>query len=132
MDHYEDFEDDSPYPEVRCSVSNTDDPDMPASTLRAWTIGLLLAVVIPGVNQFYFFRYPAVQVGGLFALLIAFPLGRAWEAVMPYWRIGGIDINPGPFTMKEYDHVNCIVGSSGTDAALQARPHHGYGVNWQR
>ena len=45
------------------AVANTDDPDMPAGTLRAWMLGLLWAIVIPGVNQFYFFRFPNITVG---------------------------------------------------------------------
>lgn len=36
-------EEDSPYPEVRASVSNIDDPDMPALTIRMWFIGLFLS-----------------------------------------------------------------------------------------
>lgn len=35
---------------------------MPASTLRAWFIGIVWAVVIPGVNQFFYFRYPTVTI----------------------------------------------------------------------
>ena len=31
--------DNSPYPEVRASVSNIDDPEMPALTFRVWFIG---------------------------------------------------------------------------------------------
>ena len=34
-------EDDSPYPEVRSAVANTDDPDMPTSTIRSWVLGEL-------------------------------------------------------------------------------------------
>jgi hypothetical protein len=52
----------SPYPEVRCAVANTDDPTMPVSTFRAWVLGLFLAIVVPGANQFFFFRYPAVNI----------------------------------------------------------------------
>ena len=37
-------EEDSPYPEVRASVSNIDDPDMPAMTIRMWFVGLLLCM----------------------------------------------------------------------------------------
>jgi hypothetical protein len=40
-------EDDSPYPEVRSAVANTDDPDLPVSTIRAWVLGLIFAIVIP-------------------------------------------------------------------------------------
>jgi len=41
------LEDDSPYPEVRSAVANTDDPDIPCSTFRAWTLGLIWAILIP-------------------------------------------------------------------------------------
>lgn len=58
-------EDDSPYPEVRAAVANTDDPDMPANTIRAWTLGIISAIIIPGVNQFMYFRYPTVAVGSV-------------------------------------------------------------------
>ena len=57
------LEDESPYPEVRCAVANTDDPTMPSSTLRAWVIGLFWVVLLAGVNQFYYLRYPSVNVG---------------------------------------------------------------------
>jgi hypothetical protein len=40
-----DEEDDSPFPEVRASVSNIDDPEMPAMTLRMWVIGLTLCSI---------------------------------------------------------------------------------------
>jgi hypothetical protein len=56
------LEDESPYPEVRSAVANTDDPYMPSSTLRAWVVGLIWAIVIPGVNQFFFFRYPSITI----------------------------------------------------------------------
>lgn len=46
-----DYEDDSPYPEVRSAVANTDDVNMPVGTIRAWVIGLMWAVLIPGLNQ---------------------------------------------------------------------------------
>ena len=57
------LEDESPYPEVRAAVASTDDPTMPSSTFRAWVIGLIWAVLIPGVNQLFFFRYPTVLIG---------------------------------------------------------------------
>ena len=56
------LEDESPYPEVRSAVANTDDPTMPSSTLRAWVIGLLWSVLISGVNQFFYLRYPTIAV----------------------------------------------------------------------
>ncbi|KAG6879296.1 hypothetical protein C0992_003781 [Termitomyces sp. T32_za158] len=68
------LEDDSPYPEVRSAVANYDDPDMPASTLRAWILGLFWSIIIPGMNQFFYLRYPSVAIGGasLPTLIISF------------------------------------------------------------
>jgi hypothetical protein len=44
-------DEDSPYPEVRCAVANFDDTEMPSATIRAWALGLLWSMVLPGVNQ---------------------------------------------------------------------------------
>jgi len=87
---------------VRSAVANTDDPDMPAATLRTWVIGLAWAILIPGLNQFFFFRYPSVTINGIVAQLLSFPVGRAAAAWLPDWKIFGVSINPGPFTVKEH------------------------------
>ena len=65
--------------EVRAAVANTDDPDMPTNTLRVWVIGIIWAIVVPGLNQFFFFRYPSVTITGLVPQLLSFPMGRAWS-----------------------------------------------------
>ncbi len=52
--HIGDVEEDSPYPEVRSAVANTDDPDMPCSTIRVWFLGMIMAIIIPGLNQFLY------------------------------------------------------------------------------
>jgi hypothetical protein len=54
--------DESPYVEVRSAVANTDDPTMPSSTFRAWVVGLIWAIIIPGLNQFLHFRYPSITM----------------------------------------------------------------------
>ncbi|KAF8060810.1 small oligopeptide transporter [Lyophyllum atratum] len=99
------FEDESPYPEVRSAVANTDDPEMPVSTLRAWIIGIAWAIVVPGANQFFFFRFPSITIGGIVAQLLSFPVGRAAAAWLPKWKLFGISLNPGPFTVKEHATV---------------------------
>ncbi|PPQ65048.1 hypothetical protein CVT26_015744 [Gymnopilus dilepis] len=96
------LEDDSPYPEVRSAVANTDDPTIPASSLRTWVLGLLWAIIIPGLNQFFFFRYPSVTVSGFVAQLLIFPMGRLWARVVPNVKVLGVELNPGPFTIKEH------------------------------
>ncbi|KAF7291148.1 OPT oligopeptide transporter [Mycena indigotica] len=104
------LEDDSPYPEVRSAVANTDDPTIPVATLRAWVLGLIWAIIIPGLNQFFFFRYPAVTVTSIVAQLLTFPLGRAWARVLPNISIFGVQLNPGPFTIKEHVIITIMAG----------------------
>ncbi|CAG7853660.1 Glutathione transporter 1 [Serendipita indica DSM 11827] len=109
MDDYAD-EEDSPYEEVRASVSNTDDPDMPVNTLRMWTIGLLLTVLGAGMNTFFIFRNPFRLIVSYAILLIAFPIGRlaAYSLPIRRWKLpkwlGGLyfSLNPGPFNIKEH------------------------------
>ncbi|KAF4622117.1 hypothetical protein D9613_009302 [Agrocybe pediades] len=110
------LEDDSPYPEVRSAVANTDDPDIPASTLRAWVLGIIWAIIIPGLNQFFFFRYPSVTVTGIVAQLLIFPMGRLWARLVPNVKIFGIHLNPGPFTIKEHV-LSTIMASVGATSA---------------
>ncbi|KAJ2933165.1 hypothetical protein H1R20_g3881, partial [Candolleomyces eurysporus] len=107
------LEDDSPYPEVRSAVANTDDPDVPVSTIRSWTLGLIWAIIIAGLNQFFFFRYPSVTITGIVAQLLIFPLGKIWARIVPNVKIFGHELNPGPFSIKEHvlATIMAIVGA---------------------
>ena len=49
--YYYVFDAHSPYAEVRASVPNTDDPNMPVDTFRAWFIGLSLVFIFACLNQ---------------------------------------------------------------------------------
>ncbi|KAF8257803.1 OPT oligopeptide transporter protein-domain-containing protein [Lactarius quietus] len=104
------LEDESPYPEVRSAVANTDDPAMPVSTLRAWLLGIICAVLPAGINQFFFFRYPTVFIDGIIPLLVSFPIGKLWARYVPNVTLFGVELNPGPFTIKE--HVIITIMSS--------------------
>lgn len=97
-----DVSEDSPYPEVRAAVPNTDDPEMLASTLRVWVIGLVWALVCAGLDQYFSFRFPSIGVSSIIPVLLSLPIGRAWAAYLPGWKIFGISLNPGPFTIKEH------------------------------
>ncbi|KAF9046946.1 OPT oligopeptide transporter [Hymenopellis radicata] len=132
-----DFDDESPYPEVRSAVANTDDPDMPASTLRVWVIGLIWAIILPGINQFFLFRYPSVFVGGIVAQLMTFPIGRAVARFTPRWKIFGISLNPSPFTVKEHVLITASVGAESayaTDIIAVQRVYynqrHNFSYQW--
>ncbi|KZT37315.1 small oligopeptide transporter, partial [Sistotremastrum suecicum HHB10207 ss-3] len=104
------LEDESPYPEVRSAVANTDDMDLPSSTLRAWVIGLLLAIFLAGINQVLFFRYPSPSLGNVVAQLISYPLGCGAAVILPRKRILGVRLNPGPFSIKEHVLITVMAG----------------------
>ncbi|GLB37836.1 putative OPT oligopeptide transporter protein [Lyophyllum shimeji] len=76
-------DEDSPFPEVRASVSNIDDPDMPALTIRMWFVGLLLCMISSGLNVFFNFRSPAPTVVPLALLLISYPFGKFLAFTLP-------------------------------------------------
>ena len=101
-------EEDSPYAEVRASVSNTDDLDMPVLTFRMWVIGIFLTIGSAAINTFFNFRNPQIYIISLPVLcvqraslaathpceretltgfssfrLVAYPLGRLAAAVLP-------------------------------------------------
>ncbi|KAI9457240.1 OPT oligopeptide transporter [Lactarius psammicola] len=110
------LEDESPYPEVRSAVANTDDPTMPSSTLRAWVIGIIWAIIIPAINQFFFFRYPSVFISSIIPLLVSFPIGKALARYVPNVTVFGVELNPGPFTIKEHVIIT-IMASVGSGPA---------------
>ncbi|KAF8648518.1 hypothetical protein AX16_006224 [Volvariella volvacea WC 439] len=76
-------DEDSPFPEVRASVSNIDDPDMPAMTIRMWFVGLLLCIISSALNVFFNFRWPAPTVVPLVLLLISYPFGKFLAFTLP-------------------------------------------------
>ncbi|TFY75549.1 hypothetical protein EWM64_g8464 [Hericium alpestre] len=103
-------EEDSPFPEVRASVSNIDDPEMPAMTIRMWVVGLLLCMTGSAMNVFFNFRSPAPSVVPLMLLLVAHPIGKfaAFSLPITVYRLprflGSYEFsfNPGPWNIKEH------------------------------
>ncbi|KAE9387784.1 small oligopeptide transporter [Gymnopus androsaceus JB14] len=96
------LEEDSPYPEVRSAVANFDDPDMPVSTIRAWSLGIIWTIILAGINQLTVYRFPSIYISGLVALLVIFPCGQAWARFCVSISVFGLPLNPGPFTIKEH------------------------------
>lgn len=82
------------------------DEDVPAGTIRAWTIGLFLTTIVSAVNGLFFLRYPIVNIPVYVVQLIAYPLGVGWARVMPNHEMSlmGVkfNLNPGPFNVKEH------------------------------
>lgn len=84
---------------------------MPTSTIRAWTIGLVLTTVVSGCNALFILRYPIISIGPYVVQLIAYPIGVGWAKVMPNREFSFLgmkgNLNPGPFNVKE--HVLIVV-----------------------
>lgn len=71
------LDEDSPYPEVRASVSNLDDPEMPGEfpaenfadrtvfTVRALFLGIFFVLICSVVNTFFFFRFPSPTLNAI-------------------------------------------------------------------
>ncbi|KAG9102178.1 hypothetical protein FS749_013381 [Ceratobasidium sp. UAMH 11750] len=137
MEYDIDFEDDSPYPEVRAAVANTDDPTIPTNTFRMWFLGLIFTVLIAGLNQFFSMRYPSVQITALVAQLVALPAGKLLEKVLPRAHITTFgytwSLNPGPFNIKEHTLITVMAnvvagGAYATDIIATQRVF--YGQRW--
>jgi hypothetical protein len=117
-------EEDSPYAEVRASVSNIDDPEMPTMTFRMWLLGLTLVFIGATANTFFQFRYPAPWLMPSLILLIAYPLGKAFAFFLPTrtWVLprvlGGskFTLNPGPFNVKEHVLIYMMANVAGVPA----------------
>jgi OPT family small oligopeptide transporter len=128
---------DSPYPEVRAAVANTDDPDMVVNTFRVWFIGLVFALIVPAFNTVISMRSPFVVINVLLVQVVTLPIGKLLEWALPKYRLTvfgySMSLNPGPFNIKEHTliaiMVNVVInGTPVTDIAASMRII--YGVEW--
>lgn len=78
-DDDDDPPDNSHYPQVRASVSASDNVAASISTPRMWFLSLLCAFLGSGTNLFFSLRYPSVAVTPVIALVVVHPLGLAWD-----------------------------------------------------
>ncbi|PWN48308.1 OPT oligopeptide transporter, partial [Violaceomyces palustris] len=110
-----DEEEDSPYPEVRASVSNVDDPTMPVMTFRMWFLSLFLTSIVSAANVILNARYPSPQIMPVIIQVISYPMGKGLAKILPIktyhlpWWLGGYSfcLNPGAWNIKEHTLV-CI------------------------
>lgn len=97
---------DSPYPEVRAVVDNTDDVTTPVNTFRVWVLGTIFAILGTGIDQFFSLRYPGISIYSYLVQFLAFPCGLLMAKVLPTARIPlgplSFTLNPGPFNQKEH------------------------------
>ncbi|KAL7621266.1 hypothetical protein AAE478_008583 [Parahypoxylon ruwenzoriense] len=134
------LEENSPYPEVSAVVRNYD-VDLPANTIRAWVIGMVLCTVGSAVNMLFSLKNPSVQVTTYVIQLVAYPIGLVWDLIFPdrQFEIWGAKFNlkPGKFNFKE--HVVIVVMSNAaygggflyaTDVLIAQQVFYGQHFGW--
>lgn len=81
-----------------------DDPTEPILTLRMWVLGIGFCIVASGLNTLYTLRTPSLTISASVVLLLAYPLGKLWERLVPSWKVPlgnwSFNLNPGPFNTK--------------------------------
>ncbi|KAF8649748.1 hypothetical protein AX16_005518 [Volvariella volvacea WC 439] len=134
-----DFDDESPYPEVRAAVSSIDDPTMPVNTFRMWFLGIFFVILVSGMNQVFSMRYPSIFITGIVAQLIALPLGKGLEKILPTTKFNIFgwkwSLNPGPFSIKEHVCItvmaNVVVGGAyATDVMMAQKVFYGEDIGF--
>ncbi|KAH3671463.1 hypothetical protein WICMUC_004595 [Wickerhamomyces mucosus] len=109
----------SPYPEVREVVPNTDDPTININHWRTWFLTTIFVMIFSGVNQFFSLRYPSLTINFLVAQVIAFPVGKLLAATLPdirFKRAPFFNLNPGPYTIKEHGILTICVSLTASNA----------------
>lgn len=74
--------DNSPYAQVRASVSAIDNTTLSINTPRMWFLSLLFAILGSSTNLFFSLRYPSVSITPVIALLLVHPLGLMWDQIL--------------------------------------------------
>lgn len=117
-------EEDSPYPEVRASVSNYDDPDMPCLTFRATFLGVIFTLLGAALNTYFHVRYPSPLITPTLVQIISYPFGVILARILPvrtfktpalFHKLGMAEewsFNPGPFNIKEHTVIVMMVNVS--------------------
>ncbi|KAF7335307.1 OPT oligopeptide transporter [Mycena sanguinolenta] len=133
------FDDESPYPEVRAAVANTDDPSMPVNTFRMWFLGILLTILLAGINQVFYYRSPSVFISSIVGQLISLPMGKLLEWVLPTTQFKTFNyvwsLNPGPFNIKEHVCITVMiniayVGAYATDVLATQQMYYHQHLPW--
>jgi OPT oligopeptide transporter protein len=105
------IEENSPYPEVQAAV-RAYDTDVPASTIRAWFLGMVFVTIGSGLNVLFSLRNPSISIGSLVAQLCSYPVGVFMAKTLPkrQFKFLGMkfSLNPGPFNKKEHTLITIM------------------------
>ncbi|KAI9736312.1 MAG: hypothetical protein M1834_001198 [Cirrosporium novae-zelandiae] len=122
--------DNSPFPEVRANVPNTDDVSLPVNTFRMWFLGCVFALIGSGINSFFSAHYPSVTITSLVTQLLSFPCGCLLASILPVrtFHLFGWSFTLNPdrrFNIKEHTVItimsNLSFGTSWATDIIQAQ-----------
>jgi hypothetical protein len=69
-----------------------------------WFLGILLTILLAGINQVFEYRAPSVFITSIVGQLISLPMGKFLEWVLPSRQFKTLNyvwsFNPGPFNIK--------------------------------
>lgn len=81
-----------------------DDPSLPSLTIRVLIIGTVFCLLGASASQVFYFKSNAPSFSSYFVILATYPLGHllANERIVRRGsRLFGVQLNPGPFSIKE-------------------------------
>lgn len=121
---------------MRAAVRNYD-VDLPANTVRAWFIGMLMTTIFSGMNMLFSLRQPSIVITSYVAQLVAYPVGVGMAKVLPNRELNLLglkfNLNPGPFNFKEHGLIvlmaNAAYGSGAgyfTDILTAQKAFYGF------
>lgn len=113
---FDQSDEDSPYSEVRASVSNIDDPTMPTATFRVIVLSLILSSLAGMANTYLMLRFPAPTISPILIIILGYPLGKLMAWLLPTKNyhlpqaLGGhaFSLNPGAFNIKEHTVIAAL------------------------
>ncbi|KAE9980274.1 hypothetical protein EG327_006661 [Venturia inaequalis] len=100
--------DDSPYAQVRASVSPYDNTSLSINTPRMWFFCILFAIFGSSTNLFFSLRYPSVSITPVIALLVVHPFGLLWDQIFK----------------RDKDPEQIFVQGSLAGSSRTSSPHH--------
>jgi OPT family small oligopeptide transporter len=81
-----------------------------------WVISMLMTTIGSGLNMLFSLRSPSITITSYVAQLIVYPVGLAWDKVMPNRQhtTFGVkwNLNPGPFNFKEHAMIVIMANAS--------------------
>lgn len=101
---------------IERTTPSTDDPSLPSLTWRVLILGCTFCIIGAAASQIFYFRSNTPVFSGYFVILATYPLGHLMARHLPERTILGIDLNPGPFNLKEHVLISVIASSGGSSA----------------